>query len=154
MIKEIPEPYETIYEFLARKKSAEKVRKKYNIKLSEYDVEFKEDNTIIQEFALRSGLHYKTAEKIGRIFFEEIKRALISGKSVQIQNFGLFYTTWVSTIEIDGKKVSGIPDHKSCVNIPRLRAFFGMKKYVKNNNEIGFKDEMDRRKREKANNTK
>jgi len=91
MIKEIENPAETIYEFLAKKSAEKKIKKLYKTKMLQSDVIIKEDTPLITELSAKCAISYDLAEKIASVFFEEIKKSMLDGDVVCLGGLGKFY---------------------------------------------------------------
>lgn len=127
MIKEIIHPLETIQEFLAKRRASKKIRKKFNTKITEYDVFFKEDTRLIQELADRCGIDYGLAERFAIVVFEEIKKTLIEGEIIKIPKFGTFY---LNGPHHNNKHEIVLPKEKYGKFLPKFKAFVTFKKYI------------------------
>lgn len=128
MIKEIPNPLETIQEFLAKRLASKRIRKKFKTNLTELDVYFEQDVELIKEFSERADISYEEAERIAMAFFEEIKRQLIDCNIINIENFGKFYLDGPH-IDEHGKYV--FPSEKRTRVRPSFRAHLQFKKDIK-----------------------
>ena len=131
MIKEIEDPIETIQEYLAKKRISKKIKKQFNTNLSEYDVYFKEDTSLIEEFAKKCNIDYELANKIAVIFFEEIKKGMLNGCVVQIHYFGKFF---INGIHFNKKGKLVLPDKDSHF-YPKFKAGTIFKRYILNQNK-------------------
>ena len=81
MIKEIRFPLPTIHEFL--RKSKKKV-------ISDF-VGFERDFSLVEEFAQEANIDEDFALNILVVFFDEIKKTMLSAKIITISNYGKFY---------------------------------------------------------------
>ena len=131
MIKEIEEPLETIQEYLAKKKASKFVKKEFNTKLSEYDIYFKEDKSLVEELAKKCNIDYSIAEKICVFFFEEIKKGILDGNIIFIQNLGKFF---INGPHFNKKGKFVLPD-KACRFYPKFKASIVFKRYILNQNK-------------------
>lgn len=133
MIKEICDPLETIFEHLAKKRASKKIKKEFNTNISEFDVFFKEDTSLIREFSKRCNIDYELAEKIAIIFFEEIKKVMLNGGVARIRAFGVFY---INGPHFDRFHNVVLPKDKYTKFLPSFKAF---PKFKKLNNDTNNK---------------
>ena len=131
MIKEIEEPLETIQLYLARIKASRKVKRDLGTKLTEYDVHFKEDKSLIEEFAKRCNIDNALAERIATFFFEEIKKGMLGGCVVQIYFLGKFF---LNGPHLNSKGKIVLPNETSWC-FPRFKASVIFKRYILNQNK-------------------
>ncbi|MFZ4795846.1 MAG: HU family DNA-binding protein [Bacteroidia bacterium] len=116
MIKEIPNPEENIYDYRAYKKAKINLRLKY--KVSESDVSFDEEKSLLNEIAEKTGLSYDEVNEISTLFFEEIKTCMINGEFAIIKNLGKFY---INGPHFDKFHNVVCPTEKSCC-VPNFKA--------------------------------
>ena len=138
MIDEIKNPLPTIksyLQFLANKKKNRKQKKDLegNVindasNLTDLDVCFNGDTSMIEEFSEKLGISYSLAEASFISFFEELKLQLMEGRVTFVVGLGKFYVS-APCRNVKGK--FSMPNLKKRI-IPKLSAFDVIRDYDKN----------------------
>jgi len=118
MIDEIEYPLPTIQEHRDRVNLTKRLRKKYGTGSSEYDVSIKTDRTIITELSEKCDIDEELAERLLVVFFEEIKKCMVNGIVLIIENFGKFY---VCGLNRNNNRKLSLPSNRSPI-IPSFKA--------------------------------
>jgi nucleoid DNA-binding protein len=128
MIKEIQNPLPSIFDIVEHNRLINRLKKKTKTKLGIYDVAFTSDFTLVEDFANKCDINKDEALSFLTVFFEEIKKELMSGGIINICGFGRFYINGPHK----GNKGKVILPSKNARISPKFKPSVTLKKKLKN----------------------
>jgi len=127
MIKEIENPFQTIFDIVEHRRLINRLKKKTKSILGIYDVAFNNDQTLIEDFAKECNIDKSLALSFLTVFFEEIKKEMMNGGIIKIRKLGKFYVNGPHK-GCSGKTI--IPP-KNCALLPRFKPAVRLKRLIK-----------------------